>query len=204
MNDKQIVALVSGRGTNLQALIETTQNGYIPGKISLVVSDNPQAFALERARRASIPTLVLDYDSFPHKRAYEDALLQVLEKEDPQLICLAGYMRIVGKRIIMRFRERIINIHPSLLPAFPGLEAQKQALEYGVKISGCTVHLVDEGMDTGPIILQASCPVEDEDTVESLSERILQYEHQIYPQAVKLFLEDKLNVIGRRVFIKKE
>jgi phosphoribosylglycinamide formyltransferase-1 len=113
-------------------------------------------------------------------------------------------MRIVGKRIIMRFRERIINIHPSLLPAFPGLEAQKQALEYGVKISGCTVHLVDEGMDTGPIILQASCPVEDEDTVESLSERILQYEHQIYPQAVKLFLEDKLNVIGRRVFIKKE
>ena len=154
--------------------------------------------------RASIPTLVLDYDSFPHKRAYEDALLQVLEKEDPKLICLAGYMRIVGKRIIMRFRERIINIHPSLLPAFPGLEAQKQALEYGVKISGCTVHLVDEGMDTGPIILQASCPVEDEDTVESLSERILQYEHQIYPQAVKLFLEDKLNVIGRRVFIKKE
>ncbi|MDI9607095.1 MAG: phosphoribosylglycinamide formyltransferase [Atribacterales bacterium] len=204
MNDKQIVVLVSGRGTNLQALIETTQNGYIPGKISLVVSDNPQAFALERARRASIPTLVLDYDSFPHKRAYEDALFQVLEKEDPQLICLAGYMRIVGKRIIMRFRERIINIHPSLLPAFPGLEAQKQALEYGVKISGCTVHLVDEGMDTGPIILQASCPVEDEDTVESLSERILQYEHQIYPQAVKLFLEDKLNVIGRRVFIKKE
>lgn len=203
MSDKKIVVLVSGRGTNLQALIEATQSGYIPGKISLVISDNPQALALERARKASIPTLILDYHTFPNKRAYEDALLQVLEKENPYLVCLAGYMRIVGKKIIAQFRERIMNIHPSLLPAFPGLEAQKQALEYGVKVSGCTVHLVDEGMDTGPIILQASCPVEDEDTVESLSERILQYEHQIYPQAVKLFLEDKLNVVGRRVFIKK-
>ena len=203
MSDKKIVVLVSGRGTNLQALIEATQGGYIPGEISLVISDNPQALALERARRTSIPTLVLDYNTFPHKRAYEDALLQVLEKENPYLICLAGYMRIVGKKIIAQFQQRIMNIHPSLLPAFPGLEAQKQALEYGVKVSGCTVHLVDEGMDTGPIILQASCPVEDEDTVESLSERILQYEHQIYPQAVKLFLEDKLNVVGRRVFVRK-
>lgn len=203
MSDKKIVVLVSGRGTNLQALIEATQSGYIPGKISLVISDNPQALALERARKASIPTLILDYNTFPHKRAYEDALLQVLEKESPYLICLAGYMRIVGKKIVAQFQQRIMNIHPSLLPAFPGLEAQKQALEYGVKVSGCTVHLVDEGMDTGPIILQASCPVEDEDTVESLSERILQYEHQIYPQAVKLFLEDKLDVVGRRVFVKK-
>ncbi|MDI3542971.1 MAG: phosphoribosylglycinamide formyltransferase 1 [Candidatus Atribacteria bacterium] len=197
------MVLVSGRGTNLQALIEATQGGYIPGEISLVISDNPQALALEQARKASISTLVLDYNIFPHKRAYEDALLQVLEKENPHLICLAGYMRIVGKKIIARFQGRIMNIHPSLLPAFPGLEAQKQALDYGVKVSGCTVHLVDEGMDTGPIILQASCPVEDEDTVESLSERILRYEHQIYPQAVKLFLEDKLSVVGRRVFIKK-
>ena len=203
MSDKKIVVLVSGRGTNLQALIEATQSGYIPGEISLVISDNPQALALERARKASIPILVLDYNTFPHKRAYEDALLQVLEKESPYLICLAGYMRIVGKKIIAQFQQRIMNIHPSLLPAFPGLEAQKQALEYGVKVSGCTVHLVDEGMDTGPIILQASCPVEDEDTVESLSERILQYEHQIYPQAVKLFLENKLDVVGRRVFVKK-
>ena len=203
MSDKKIVVLVSGRGTNLQALIEATQSGYIPGKISLVISDNPQALALQRARKASIPTLILDYNTFPHKRAYEDALLQVLEKESPYLICLAGYMRIVGKKIIAQFQQRIMNIHPSLLPAFPGLEAQKQALEYGVKVSGCTVHLVDEGMDTGPIILQASCPVEDEDTVESLSERILQYEHQMYPQAVKLFLEDKLNVVGRRVFVRK-
>ena len=203
MSDKKIVVLVSGRGTNLQALIEATQSGYIPGEISLVISDNPQALALERARKASIPILVLDYNAFSHKRAYEDALLQVLEKENPYLICLAGYMRIVGKKIIAQFRQRIMNIHPSLLPAFPGLEAQRQALEYGVKVSGCTVHLVDEGMDTGPIILQASCPVEDEDTVESLSERILQYEHQIYPQAVKLFLENKLDVAGRRVFVKK-
>lgn len=201
---KKVVVLVSGRGTNLQALIDASRSGFIPGEISLVISDNPQAQALRRAQEAGVPTLVLDYRSFPNKRTYEAALLEVLERESPDLICLAGYMRIVGKEIVQRFRNRIMNIHPSLLPAFPGLEAQRQAVEYGVKVSGCTVHFVDEGMDTGPIILQATCPVFEDDTPETLAERILKYEHQIYPQAVKLFLEGKLEVRGRKVFIRRD
>jgi len=198
------VVLVSGRGTNLQALIDASRNGEIPGRITLVISDNPQALALQRAQEAGIPTVVLDYASFSGKKAYEEALLGVLEKEAPDLICLAGYMRIVGKAIISRYRYRILNIHPSLLPAFPGLEAQRQAVEYGVKVSGCTVHFVDEGMDTGPIVLQATCPVFDDDTAETLAARILQHEHEIYPRAVKLFLEDRLKIEGRKVLVKKE
>jgi len=203
MNENTIVVLVSGRGTNLQALIDATQSGYIPGRISLVISDTPGAYALVRAQKASIPTVVLDYHSFSEKKEYESKLLEILEKEHPVVICLAGYMRIIGKMILTRFPQQILNIHPSLLPAFPGLDAQKQALEYGVKISGCTVHFVNEGMDTGPIILQAAVTVKDFDSVETLSESILQYEHKIYPEAVKLFLEQKLQIIGRTVKIKE-
>ena len=203
MNEKNIVVLVSGRGTNLQAIIEATQSNFIPGKVSLVISDIPDAYALIRAQKATIPTLALDYKSFPGKKAYENELLKVLEKENPSVICLAGYMRMVGKVIISRFHHRILNIHPSLLPAFPGLEAQKQALEYGVKVSGCTVHLVDEGMDTGPIILQAPVLVKDSDTVESLSQSILEKEHEIYSRAIKMVLEDKLIIQGRTVKIKE-
>jgi phosphoribosylglycinamide formyltransferase-1 len=203
MNENNIVVLVSGRGTNLQALIDATQSGYIPGRISLVISDTPGAYALVRAQKASIPILALDYHSFSEKKEYELKLLEVLEKEQPVVICLAGYMRIIGKTILTRFPQQILNIHPSLLPAFPGLDAQKQALEYGVKITGCTVHFVNEGMDTGPIILQAAVAVKDFDTVETLSESILQYEHKIYPEAVKLFLEQKLQIMGRTVKIKE-
>ncbi len=202
MNEKNIVVLVSGRGTNLQAIIDATQSGFIPGKITLVISDNPDAFALIRAQKAKIPTLVLDFKSFTGKKAYEDELLKVLKKENPSIICLAGYMRIVGKAIISQFYYRILNIHPSLLPAFPGLDAQKQALEYGVKVSGCTVHFVDKGMDSGPIILQAPVLIKDNDTVESLSQSILEKEHEIYCQAIKMLLEDKLMVQGRTVRVK--
>jgi phosphoribosylglycinamide formyltransferase-1 len=194
--------MASGRGTNLQAIIDATQSGFIPGKITLVISDNPDAFALIRAQKAKIPTLVLDFKSFTGKKAYEDELLKVLKKENPSIICLAGYMRIVGKAIISQFYYRILNIHPSLLPAFPGLDAQKQALEYGVKVSGCTVHFVDEGMDSGPIILQAPVLIKDNDTVESLSQSILEKEHEIYCQAIKMLLEDKLMVQGRTVRVK--
>jgi phosphoribosylglycinamide formyltransferase-1 len=201
--DKRIVVLVSGRGTNLQALIDAVASGKIPGRITLVISDNPDAYALRRAQKAGIPTVTLDYASFPGKKAYEEALLAALERENPDLICLAGYMRIVGRAIVSRYRYRILNIHPSLLPAFPGLEAQKQAVEYGVKVSGCTVHFVDEGMDTGPIVLQAACPVFDDDTPETLAERILEYEHEIYPRAVRLFLEGKLRIEGRKVLVQK-
>ncbi len=194
--------MASGRGTNLQAIIDATQSGFIPGKITLVISDNPDAFALIRAQKAKIPTLVLDFKSFTGKKAYEDELLKVLKKENPSIICLAGYMRIVGKAIISQFYYRILNIHPSLLPAFPGLDAQKQALEYGVKVSGCTVHFVDKGMDSGPIILQAPVLIKDNDTVESLSQSILEKEHEIYCQAIKMLLEDKLMVQGRTVRVK--
>ncbi|HHT09459.1 MAG TPA: phosphoribosylglycinamide formyltransferase [Atribacter sp.] len=202
MIEKNIVVMASGRGTNLQAIIDATQSGFIPGKITLVISDNPDAFALIRAQKAKIPTLVLDFKSFTGKKAYEDELLKVLKKENPSIICLAGYMRIVGKAIISQFYYRILNIHPSLLPAFPGLDAQKQALEYGVKVSGCTVHFVDEGMDSGPIILQAPVLIKDNDTVESLSQSILEKEHEIYCQAIKMLLEDKLMVQGRTVRVK--
>lgn len=194
--------MASGRGTNLQAIIDATQSGFIPGKITLVISDNPDAFALIRAQKAKIPTLVLDFKSFTGKKAYEDELLKVLKKENPSIICLAGYMRIVGKAIISQFYYRILNIHPSLLPAFPGLDAQKQALEYGVKVSGCTVHFVDKGMDSGPIILQAPVLIKDNDTLESLSQSILEKEHEIYCQAIKMLLEDKLMVQGRTVRVK--
>lgn len=196
---KRIVVLVSGRGSNLQALIEAEKKDYFPGTITLVISDNPDAYALSRAERADIPTCVLDYSTFNSKKEYEAELLKILLGESPDLICLAGYMRIVGKKIIHHFPYRILNIHPSLLPAFPGLEAQKQAVEYGVKISGCTVHLVDEGMDSGPIVLQAACSVWDTDDSQSLADRILEYEHQLYPKAVKLFLEEKLKIVGRKV-----
>lgn len=202
MIEKNIVVIASGRGTNLQAIIDATQSGFIPGKITLVISDNPDAFALIRAQKAKIPTLVLDFKSFTGKKAYEDELLKVLKKENPSIICLAGYMRIVGKAIISQFYYRILNIHPSLLPAFPGLDAQKQALEYGVKVSGCTVHFVDKGMDSGPIILQAPVLIKDNDTVESLSQSILEKEHEIYCQAIKMLLEDKLMVQGRTVRVK--
>ncbi|MCD6155562.1 MAG: phosphoribosylglycinamide formyltransferase [Candidatus Atribacteria bacterium] len=202
-NPGKIVVLASGRGTNLQALIDASKEKYFNGYISLVISDNPKAYALKRAETAGIPTVVLDYSLFPSKKEYEGKLLSVLKEENPDLICLAGYMRILGKEIIRNFPNKIINIHPSLLPAFPGLEAQKQAVEYGVKVSGCTVHFVDEGMDTGPIILQECCPVEDHDTPESLAERILQHEHRIYKEAVKLFLEEKLEIKGRKVIQKR-
>ena len=203
LNKKTIVILVSGRGTNLQAIIDATQSNVIPGKISLVISDIPEAYALVRAQKANIPTLVLDYKSFSGKKEYETQLLKVLEKEDPSVICLAGYMRILGKTIVNRFHRKILNIHPSLLPAFPGLEAQKQALDYGVKVSGCTVHFIDEGMDTGPIILQVPVIVRETDTVETLSQSILEKEHEIYVKAIKLFLEQKLLVTGRIVRVKE-
>ncbi|MCX6090566.1 MAG: phosphoribosylglycinamide formyltransferase [Atribacterota bacterium] len=203
MDEKSFVVLVSGRGSNLQALIEATKLGFISGSLSLVISDTPGAYALKRAEKESIPTCLLDYQTFSGKKEYETSLLSVLEQVNPSLICLAGYMRMVGRTIVSRFRYRILNIHPSLLPSFPGLEAQRQAVEYGVKVSGCTVHLVDEGMDTGPIIGQAAVPVHDSDTVESLSERILEQEHRVYPEAVRLFLGNKLEIMGRMVKIKE-
>lgn len=193
--------LVSGRGTNLQAIIDSINEGKLSAEIAIVISDNPNAMALERARKANIPTA---YVKPGRKSEFEREIIDILEKNNVDLIVLAGFMRILSPNFVNHFPLRIINIHPSLLPSFPGLEAQRQALEYGVKITGCTVHFVNEIVDGGPIILQEAVPVYDDDTVESLSARILEKEHKILVEAIRLFGENRLRVSGRRVFIDKE
>lgn len=198
-----IAVLVSGRGTNLQAIINAIKRDAIAGKIEIVLSDNPGAYALKRAKRNDIKTRVVDYKNFSSKEEYEQEVIQQLDNYKIDLIVLAGYMRILGSGFIEKYRYRIINIHPALLPAFPGLNAQKQALKYGVKISGCTVHFVDEGMDSGPIILQKAIKVKQSDDEESLSKRILKYEHQLLPRAIQLFAQNKIQILdNRRVHIK--
>ncbi|WP_048815400.1 phosphoribosylglycinamide formyltransferase [Methanosalsum zhilinae] len=195
-----IAVLVSGRGSNLQSIIDNIESGYIRNaSINVVVSDVHDAYALERARDRAIDAIFINPSEHGSKKDYEKYLIGILEEYSIDLILLAGYMRLLGNSFIRRYKNRIMNIHPSLLPSFKGLDAQKQALEYGVKVSGCTVHFVDEGMDSGPIILQQSVRVLENDTVESLSERILEQEHVIYPEAVKLFVEGKLKVQGRIV-----
>ncbi|MBI3014103.1 MAG: phosphoribosylglycinamide formyltransferase [Candidatus Tectomicrobia bacterium] len=199
-----IAVLASGRGTNLQALIDATEAGKISARIVLVVSDVESAYALQRAARHGIETRVLRPKEFPDRVRFEEEMVRVLRSRQVGLICLAGFMRILGSTVIENFRGRIMNIHPALLPSFPGLHGQRQALEYGVKISGCTVHFVDEGVDTGPIIIQAAVPVFSGDTEESLSSRILEQEHRIYPLAVQAFVEGRLKIEGRRVHFRGE
>ncbi len=195
-----IAVLVSGRGSNLQSIIDSIESGSIRDvKVSVVISDVKNAFALERARRHGIDGIFIDPRSFVDKKAYEQDVLKTLGQYDIGLVLLAGYMRIVGREIIEAYRNKIINIHPALLPSFKGLHAQKQAFDYGVRVSGCTVHFVDEGMDTGPIIIQKCVPVLEGDTPDTLAARILEQEHQIFPEAVKLFVEGKLKVEGRVV-----
>ena len=197
-----IAVLVSGSGTNLQAIIDAIEARRLDARIKVVVSNNPGAYALERARRHGIPTEVLENRGFPSREDYDRELVRVLRSYGVELVVLAGFMRILSSVIIREFPMRIMNIHPALLPSFPGLRVQKKALEHGVKFSGCTVHFVDEGVDTGPIIIQAVVPVLDGDTEESLSRRILREEHRIYPQAIQLFAEGRLEVKGRRVFVR--
>lgn len=194
--------LVSGNGTNLQAIIDAIERGNLSASIKTVISNNSKAYALERARRHSIPVRVITGKEFPSREAFDKEVVRTLKEANVDLVLLAGFMRILSPLFIRAFPLRIMNIHPSLLPSFAGLDVQKKALEYGVKFSGCTVHFVDEGLDTGPIIIQAAVPVLDTDTVESLSKRILEEEHRIYPQAVQLFAEGRLRVEGRRVFVK--
>lgn len=193
--------LASGRGTNLQALIDEWQEGALPVEIVGVGSDKVNAYALTRAEKAGIPTRVFPKESYPDRLSQENAILAWLEELEVELLLLAGYMRVLSENFIRKAEFPIVNIHPSLLPAFPGLNAQKQALDYGVKVSGCTVHFVDEGMDTGPIILQQAVPVFDEDTEETLAERILKVEHELYPEAVRLIALGKVKREGRKVTI---
>ncbi len=197
----RVVILISGRGTNMERLIQACQAGEVPAQVVRVISDNPEARGLERARAYGVPTVVVPARAFPDRAAFEAALLQAVQEAEPDLICLAGFMRILSPRFVEAYRYRIMNIHPALLPSFPGLHAQRQALEYGVKVSGCTVHFVDEGVDTGPIIVQKAVPVREDDTEETLAARILEKEHEAYPEAVRLFFEGRLRVEGRRVRI---
>lgn len=193
--------LVSGRGSNLQAIIDACEKNHIPAKVTVVISDKADAFALKRASKHKIEAVHINPKEFADKNTYELEVVKVLKQHNVELICLAGYMRIAGVVLLEHYQGKMINIHPALLPAFPGLHGQRQALEHGVKVSGATVHFVDTGCDTGPIILQAAVPVLENDTEEILSARILEQEHKLYPQAIKLFAEGKLKVEGRRVKI---
>jgi len=197
----RIAVLASGRGSNLQSLITHWRRGTLKADIVGVGSDNIKAMALEIADQAGIPTRAFPMESYESKKDQETDILNWLEELGVELLVLAGYMRILSKDFIRRAEYPIINIHPSLLPSFPGLNAQKQALDYGVKVSGCTVHFVDEGVDSGPIILQQAVQVYEEDDVKSLSLRILKVEHQIYPEAVRLIAEGRVKRQGRRVII---
>jgi phosphoribosylglycinamide formyltransferase 1 len=192
--------LVSGRGTNLQALMDATQLGQLGGEVAVVVSNVEQAPALDRARRAGVRAIFRDHRG-QKREDFDAGLAMVLRDHDVELVCLAGYMRLLSAVFLRAFRERVLNVHPSLLPAFPGLEAQRQALEAGVKVTGATVHVVDEGLDTGPILLQEAVPVLDSDTVDSLSARILEAEHRIYPRAVRAMLEGRVRIEGRRAVL---
>ncbi len=197
----KVGVLASGRGSNLQAIMDACREERIPAKVAVVVSDNRDAFALERARSAGIPAVVVKLADFSSREEYERKVVEELKKHGVKLVCLAGYMRLVGRTILEAYPNRVMNIHPALLPAFPGLHGQQQAWNYGVRYSGCTVHFVDEGMDTGPIILQAVVPVLPEDTADDLAARILEQEHIIYPEAVNLFARGRLEVVGRKVLI---
>lgn len=196
----RVGVLVSGRGSNLQAIIDASEAGRIEAVVAIVISDVADAFALHRAKTQGIDAAFVNPNLFDTREAFEAAVIDLLRKHEVDLVCLAGFMRLLSPHFVREFPNRTMNIHPALLPAFPGLHVQGKALKHGVKFSGCTVHFVDEGTDTGPIIIQAVVPVMDDDTEESLSARILTYEHQIYPRAIQLFAEGRLEVRGRRVF----
>ena len=199
---KRIGVLLSGRGSNFEALAESVSAGRIPGaEIAVVISNKPDAKGLERAKARNIPTRMIPSKGL-EREAYDRQVVAVLHEHKVDLVCLAGYMRLLSAYFVAAFPNRILNIHPSLLPSFPGLESQRQALEYGVKLAGCTVHFVDENLDAGPIVLQSVVPVQDADDEENLSERILKEEHRIYTEAVKIVLEGKYRIEGRRVISK--
>lgn len=202
MKKVKLAVLVSGRGSNLQAIIDNIEKGALSAELAVVISDQADAYALERARKHNVPAVHVSAKGYRGKRDDYDALLvKELQKRNVELVCLAGFMRIITPTLIKAFPNRILNIHPALLPSFPGLHVQKAAIEHGTKFSGCTVHFVDEGMDTGPIIIQAVVPVLDNDTEDSLSERILKQEHKIYSRAIQLYAEGKLKIKGRRVIL---
>ncbi|HBG04205.1 MAG: phosphoribosylglycinamide formyltransferase [Geobacteraceae bacterium GWC2_58_44] len=194
-----IGVLVSGSGTNLQSIIDACAREEVSARVACVISNKADAYALERARLAGIPALHLDHRAYTGREAYDEALVATLREFEVELVAMAGFMRIITPVLLEAFPNAVMNIHPALLPAFPGLHAQRQALEYGVKVAGCTVHFVDPGTDTGPIIIQAAVPLVQGDTEETLSARIQKEEHRIYPEAIRMFAQGRLNVSGRTV-----
>ncbi|MCL7411991.1 MAG: phosphoribosylglycinamide formyltransferase [ANME-2 cluster archaeon] len=202
MNITNIAVLVSGRGSNLQSIIDNIENGTIPhASVKVVISDVDGTYALERAKQHGIEAVFVDPGTFDNKEGFENAILLILAAHDIELVLLAGYMRVVGPTLLTPYKGRMINIHPALLPSFPGLHGQQQAYDHGVKVSGCTVHFVEEGVDTGPIIIQHCVLVLENDTVDMLADRILEQEHRIFPEAVRLFVQGKLSIEGRKVRI---
>ena len=196
--------LASGSGTNLQAIIDAIEDGRVPAEIRVVICNRPGAVALERAAKHGLPTEIIDHKAYKGREAFDERVVEVLRERGVELVCLAGFDRLLSPVFIRAYPNAILNIHPALLPAFPGMHAQRQALEYGVRIAGCTVHLVDEKTDHGPIVIQAAVPVYSDDTLDELNERILAEEHRIYPEAICLFAEGSVRVDGRRVIIANE
>jgi phosphoribosylglycinamide formyltransferase-1 len=196
--NRNLGVLISGRGSNLQAIIDAVGAGTLDARMALVISNRADAAGLERARQAGVETLCLSHRAFASRDAYDRALIDELRARDVGLVCLAGFMRLLGRMFVEAFPNAILNIHPSLLPAFPGLDAQHQAWAHGVKLAGATVHLVDCDLDAGPIVLQRTVPVLDDDTPDSLSARILEVEHQLYPEAIGLLLSGQWQLAGRR------
>ncbi len=193
--------LCSGRGTNLQSILAAVDSGQIPAPVGVVLTDKPDAKALERAEKAGIPHFCVNRKQYADKQAFEEALVEKLREHGVTLVILAGFMRILSPYFVHEFPGRILNIHPSLLPSFGGAHAHRDVLAYGVKVSGCTIHFVDEGMDSGPIILQTAVPVLDSDDEDTLAARVLEQEHKLYPRAIELFLNGKLKIEGRKVRI---
>ena len=198
-----IGVLISGSGSNLQAIIDAIEEKRLDAFIQVVISNREDAFGLVRAKKNNIPTEVLDHKKFSSREAFDQALVKIFQAREVELVILAGFMRLLSPIFVKAFSNRIMNIHPSLLPAFPGLHVQRKAIEHGVRFSGCTVHFVNEECDEGPIIIQAAVPVFPGETEESLSARILKEEHRIYPRAIQLYSEGRLQVVGRKVLVNR-
>ncbi len=197
----KIGILASGNGSNLQAIIDRIKEGKLDAEVEIVISDSENAYAIERAKRSDIPAYVVHYKSYAKREDAEEYVISLLKRYNVQLVVLAGYMKLMTKKFINEFPMRIMNIHPAILPSFPGINVIQKAIDYGVKFTGCTVHFIDEGTDTGPIIIQAIVPVMDNDTEYTLAQRIHEKEHIIYPMAIQLFAENRLVIKNRRVFV---
>jgi phosphoribosylglycinamide formyltransferase 1 len=204
MSERELLrvgVLASGRGSNFEAIVRASEAGQVPARVVVLIADRPDARALGIARRHAVEAALIERGEHPSREAHDKAVAAELDRRQVGLVCLAGYMRILSPAFVRHFAGRLLNVHPSLLPAFPGLYAQRQALEHGVRITGATVHFVDEGLDSGPIVLQAAVAVRPDDTEATLAQRILAEEHRLYPEAVRLFAEGRLRIAGRRVHV---